>query len=168
MEDSESREIDDSRDDLGQMMDRIYRLDSEEQIQEIKLAHLKAVAPKNEAREQAEPSYREIVETLELLREKMGHEEVEKVINSLYCNLVTAKEVDNDGGRGERDRILKGWEDLLEASEVEVPPILTREYGMRPLVKKRKLLREQDELRYRQKRIVAKALVDREYGLTHL
>jgi|688.fasta_scaffold1726201_1 hypothetical protein len=56
----------------------------------------------------------------------MGFEEVEKVINSLYCNLVTAKEVDNDGGRQERERILKGWEDLMEASEVEVPPILTR------------------------------------------
>jgi hypothetical protein len=39
---------------------------------------------------------------------------------------------------------------------------------MRPLIKKRKFLREQDEVRYRQKRIVAKALVDREYGLTHL
>lgn len=98
----------------------------------------------------------------------MGFEGVEKVINSLYSNLVTAKEVDNDGGRQERERILKGWEDLMEASEVEVPPILTREYGMRPLVKKRKFLREQDELRYRQKRIVAKALVEREYGLTHL
>jgi len=126
------------------MIDRVYRLDSEEQIQEIKLAHIKPVAAKNQVREQSEPSYREVIETLELLREKMGPEEVEKVINSLYSNLVTAKEVDNDGGRGERDRILKGWEDLMEASEVEVPPILTREYGMRPLVKKRKFLREQD------------------------
>jgi len=76
------------------------------------------VASRNQIREQTEPSYREIVETLELLREKLGHEEVEKVINSLYCNLVTAREIDNDGGRGERERILKGWEDLMEASEV--------------------------------------------------
>ncbi len=126
------------------------------------------MASRNQVREQSEPSYREIAETLDLLREKLGSLEVENVINSLYCNLVTAKETNNDGGRGERERILRGWEDLMEASEVKVPPIQTREYGMRPLVRRRKLLREQDELRFQQKRVVAKALVEREYGLTHL
>lgn len=49
-EDSENIDIEDSRDALDQMMDRVYRLDSEEQIQETKLAHIKPVAPKNQAR----------------------------------------------------------------------------------------------------------------------